>query len=264
MPIFRPASQKPCEKVRSHASLMFADFPARPRECVSSLKGKSLTAKESAKLLRSHSTNFLPELRRCSMFVPCAGPNAFRSPGSQRETLRATRSRRKMAPQPIEKIESAPGNGMVSKAWNVQDVIHGRAADPARLPLTSRDAFRSAGAPRERLRATEVAWKWRRNRLKRLNPRREMVWPRKPLTYKVWYTRAADRARLRLTSRKNDKGCVTLELPLTCETNRDGAAMMREQNETRPKRTGIVGHASCEREPIFVLRTGAARELQVV
>jgi hypothetical protein len=32
-----------------------------------------------------------------------------------------------------------------------------------------------------------------------------MVWSRKPLTYKIWYTRAADCARLRLTSRKNDK-----------------------------------------------------------
>jgi hypothetical protein len=35
-----------------------------------------------------------------------------------------------MAPQPLEKIESGPGNGMVSKASNL-------------------DAFRSAGAPRE-------------------------------------------------------------------------------------------------------------------
>src|SRR5271169_7041002 len=128
---------------------------------------------------------------------------------------------------------------MVSEARNLQDVVHGRVADPARLPLTSRDV----GAPRERLRATGVAGKWRRNRLKRLNPRREMVWSRKPLTYKIWYTRAADRARLRLTSRKNDKGCVTLEPPPLCETNRDGTPMMREQNETRHKRTGIVDHA---------------------
>src|SRR5271169_4085781 len=110
-----------------------------------------------------------------------------------------------MAPQPLDKIESAPGNGMVSKAWNLQDVVDGRAADPARLPLTSRDAFRSARAPRERPRATGVAGKWRRNHLKRLNPGREMVWSRKPLTDKIWYTRAADRALPRLTSRKNDK-----------------------------------------------------------
>jgi hypothetical protein len=96
------ASQKPCESD-------VCGFSARPRECVPSLKGKSLAAKESANQLRSRSTNFLPELRRCSMFVPCAGPDAFRSPGSQRETLWATRSRREMAPQPIEKIESAPG-----------------------------------------------------------------------------------------------------------------------------------------------------------
>jgi hypothetical protein len=119
-----------------------------------------------------------------------------------------------MASQPLEKIESAPGNGMISKARNLQDMVNGRVADPARLPLTSRDAFRSAGARRERPRATGVAGKWRRNRLKRLNPRPEMVWSRKPLTDNIWYTRAADHARLRLTSRKNDKGCVTLELPL--------------------------------------------------
>ena len=34
-----------------------------------------------------------------------------------------------MAPQRLEKIESAPGNGMASKASNPQDVVHGRAAD---------------------------------------------------------------------------------------------------------------------------------------
>jgi len=138
---------------------------------------------------------------------------------------------------------------MVSEARNLQDVVHGRVADPARLPLTSRDV----GAPRERLRATGVAGKWRRNRLKRLNPRREMVWSRKPLTYKIWYTRAADHARLRLRSCKNDKGCW---LPPLCETNRDGTPMMKRVT----KRTGIVSHASCEREPIFVLQMGAARD----
>ena len=37
-----------------------------------------------------------------------------RSPGSRRERLRAKRSRREMAPQPLEKIGSAPGNGMAS------------------------------------------------------------------------------------------------------------------------------------------------------
>ena len=35
-----------------------------------------------------------------------------------------------------------------------------------------------------------VAGKWRRNGLKRLNPRRKMVWSRKPLTHKIWYTGA--------------------------------------------------------------------------
>ena len=35
-----------------------------------------------------------------------------------------------MAPQGLEKIESAPGNGMVSEASNPQDVVHIRAAGP--------------------------------------------------------------------------------------------------------------------------------------
>ena len=56
-----------------------------------------------------------------------------------REGLTAKRSRPEMAPQRLEKIKSAPGNGMVSEASNPQDVVHGRAADRARLRLTSRE-----------------------------------------------------------------------------------------------------------------------------
>ena len=41
--------------------------------------------------------------------------------------LTAKRSRPEMAPQRLEKIESAPGNGMGSEASNPQDVVHGRA-----------------------------------------------------------------------------------------------------------------------------------------
>ena len=36
-----------------------------------------------------------------------------------------------------------------------------------------------------------VARKWRRKGLKRLNSRPEMVWPRRRLTPKIWYERAA-------------------------------------------------------------------------
>jgi len=32
-----------------------------------------------------------------------------------------------MAPQRLEKIESAPGNGMGSEASNLHDLVHGRA-----------------------------------------------------------------------------------------------------------------------------------------
>src|SRR5271168_5277604 len=55
-----------------------------------------------------------------------------------RECLTAKRSRPEMAPQRLEKIESAPGNGMGSEASNPQHLVHGRATDHARLRLTNR------------------------------------------------------------------------------------------------------------------------------
>jgi hypothetical protein len=45
-------------------------------------------------------------------------------------------------------------------------------------------------AARKNLTANGVARKWRRKGLKRLNPRPEMVWSRKPRTHKMWYTGA--------------------------------------------------------------------------
>src|ERR1700690_4043951 len=66
----------------------------------------------------------------------------------------------------------------------------------ARIALGRRD--RGARARRK----NGVASKWRRNGLKRLNPRPEMVVSRKPRDHKIWYTGA------RLTVRdsgKNDK-----------------------------------------------------------
>src|SRR5271168_121656 len=53
--------------------------------------------------------------------------------GIARECLTAKRSRREMALQRLEKIESGPGNGMGLEASNPQDVVDGRAADRARL-----------------------------------------------------------------------------------------------------------------------------------
>ena len=44
-----------------------------------------------------------------------------------------------MAPQCLEKIKSAPGNGMGSEASNPQDLVRGRVADRAQLRLTSRN-----------------------------------------------------------------------------------------------------------------------------
>ena len=49
-----------------------------------------------------------------------------------------------MAPQRLEKIESAPGNGMGSEASNLQDLVRGRAADRVRLRPTSRESYEVA------------------------------------------------------------------------------------------------------------------------
>ena len=62
------------------------------------------------------------------------------------------RSRREMAPQRLEKIESAPGNGMGSEASNLQDVVHGCAADHPRARnsgVQSRLVSQVGGAGRE-------------------------------------------------------------------------------------------------------------------
>ena len=74
-----------------------------------------------------------------------------------REGLTAKRSRPEMAPQRLEKIESAPGNGMVSEASNPQDVVHGRAADRARLRLASRENDEAKFSPRNPLKSLKTA-----------------------------------------------------------------------------------------------------------
>src|ERR1700678_4405693 len=100
-------------------------------------------------LLQAAQQIFLPKLRSRSMFVPIpaeiaepivgllnrgvsvAGDRGARVPD-------AKRSRPEMAPQRLEKIESAPGNGMGSRASNLQDLVRAR-ADRGRLRLTGRE-----------------------------------------------------------------------------------------------------------------------------
>src|SRR5271154_1251710 len=57
-----------------------------------------------------------------------------------------------------------------------------------------------------RTRFGRVPRKWRRKGLKRLNPRLEMVWGRKPRTYKMWYTGA------RLTMRDSGRAARKTKL----------------------------------------------------
>ena len=70
---------------------------------------------------------------------------------ARRAAPTAKRSRREIAPQHLEKIESGPGNGMVSEASNPQHLVHGRAADPARLPVTSARMTKLQRARKRRL-----------------------------------------------------------------------------------------------------------------
>ena len=51
-----------------------------------------------------------------------------------------------MAPQRLEKIESAPGNGMGSKVANLQDVVHGRRGSSCAPPANGEVAEKAPSA----------------------------------------------------------------------------------------------------------------------
>src|SRR5271156_2691260 len=61
------------------------------------------------------------------------------------------------------------------------------------------------GSRRGRLTQNRVAREWRRNGLKRLNPRPKMVWAWKPRTHNIGCPGARLTARLRVTSCEKDK-----------------------------------------------------------
>ena len=62
-----------------------------------------------------------------------------------------------MAPQRLEKIESASGNGMGSVASNLQDLVHGRAADRAGLRFRSRENEQSCKVAEKGAQRFEIA-----------------------------------------------------------------------------------------------------------
>ena len=76
----------------------------------------------------------------------------------------ARRGSPEMAPQGLEKIESAPENGMGSEASKPQHLVHGRAADRALRPGAARtlsNSTRGAGRKFSALQSIEIA----RNRI---------------------------------------------------------------------------------------------------
>jgi hypothetical protein len=107
-----------------------------------------------------------------------------------REARRNARPPRRKAPRaggaPREPGRSRLGSRVGADPKPIVDFLN-RGASVAGI-----DARVADGKP-------EVARKWRRNDLKTLNPRPEMVWPRRRRTHKMWYRGA------RLTVRKNDE-----------------------------------------------------------
>jgi hypothetical protein len=85
----------------------------------------------------------------------------------------------------LEKIESRRGNGMASKASDLQDMVHGCAAGRARIRLMGRENDKVVWG-----RPARVAREFARNVLKRLNPGSKIVVCREPRTHKIWYTGA--------------------------------------------------------------------------
>jgi hypothetical protein len=98
------------------------------------------------------------------------------------EAYIAKRSRPQMAPQRLEKIESAPGNGMASEAPDPQDMVQSATAPRRLSPPPAKLLARS--------RRLRPARKWQRKSSRTLNPRPEMVWLRKARDPKIWRRRA--------------------------------------------------------------------------
>jgi hypothetical protein len=106
--------------------------PRRPRRSGANTTRLSRSTEAGDQAVRARPP--LPAQDRVARGRPCRR-RAGAAPGARRA---AKRSRPEMAPQRLEKIESAPGNGMGSEASNLQDLVHGR-ADRARLRLTGRE-----------------------------------------------------------------------------------------------------------------------------
>jgi hypothetical protein len=114
-----------------------------------------------------------------------------------RESLTAKRSRSEMAPQQLEKIESAPGNGMVSETLNPQDVVHGR-ADRARLRLASRARMTRRNFlsrnPLKSLKAAKESRSRRRGSSRPVLTRRGRGWGSSDPWTRLWRSPEAERA----------------------------------------------------------------------
>jgi hypothetical protein len=92
-----------------------------------------------------------------------------------------------------------------------------------------------------------IARKWRRNGLKRLNPRPEMVWARKPRTHKMWYTGAADSGAtpadeaVRMTKLQFRKGNFPPRNPLKSLKTEKESRKRRRRGFPSPSLGGGVG-----------------------
>ena len=156
--------------------------------------------------------------RRASSLLPRKSP-AGCGAGSLAVAASSTAPLRRKH-DPVVALDRGPGLRATSAAASAGS----RSAGSPMPPPGRCGARRSSLVARGR-RQIGVARKWRRNGLKRLNPRPEMVWARKPRTHNIWYHgRAADRARLPWSARMSKLCEFRISVPLHRSARKWGAS----------------------------------------
>src|SRR5271163_1845067 len=116
----------------------------------------------------------------------------FECPSSLQETAMVGRSRRSRPTAGLCATQRG-ANELRRRSTNSSPMNEGeifRCAEPRELGKRGKNL--ATGEPHllHLSRCPAPARKWRRNGLKRLNPRPRMVWPRKPRTHNIWYAGA--------------------------------------------------------------------------
>ncbi len=159
--------------------------------------------------------------RRASSLLPRKSP-AGCGAGSLAVVASSTAPLRRKH-DPVVALDRGPGLRATSAAASAGS----RSAGSPMPPPGRCGARRSSLVARGR-RQIGVARKWRRNGLKRLNPRPEMVWARKPRTHKMWYQV------VRLTVRDCGRGRCGFRMVRARKVGRFRTAALSERGYNSP------------------------------